>query len=591
MTLWAPAVPVIRQQERHWCGPAALAAALGAFGVKKDQRELSFMTTEDAGTAPEDLASIARFQGFPRTDVRDGLSLADLESELDHGALAIAGVQWPERPWRPGGVCAPGHFVVVMRIQKGRVCFMDPLLGYGWLTRDEFGANWRDNCGGSCREHMAVLVRGEPGTHHLERVAFREKEFARVKVPKQRRRNAGIPPAPPPEGVKTVCCVCGTHIRGHKLARTISHGYCRECANKMLADMGFQQKNPDDELRKAMFDALSRKTDPAAWHRVIVEARRRGLITRALTSSGVELDLQLAGTDPSDEETYGRILTNEPGSTWREWTRAFPEYFVGVNFVPRDGSVNPAVPQCPSCKVPLIAVEGAGGLNCLKCMRWFPEDSGWLTQDQPQCLVCRRRLDRHGRCYKCDVKRAAESSRARKAREKTERAAAREAKKAATAERREMRKRPPVDPGQHTLFNPRRPPSDGAVTDEGRALERELEFDESPDVIQRLIQTRLRRGERHSKILSWLTRWCAKAGVGKRVDRWGLLLEADERALNTSAYLGAAYFWSHEYKHTLREATPAQRREVHAALVRAGLELADTGPYHVAAITHAGLRL
>lgn len=47
----------------------------------------------------------------------------------------------------------------------------------------------------------------------------------------------------------------------------------------------------------------------------------------------------------------------------------------------------------------------------------------------------------------------------------------------------------------------------------------------------------------------------------------------DRGRVATKAYQGRAYFWSHRYKHYLRDATPAQRRRVHDKFLSQGMPL------------------
>ena len=48
--------------------------------------------------------------------------------------------------------------------------------------------------------------------------------------------------------------------------------------------------------------------------------------------------------------------------------------------------------------------------------------------------------------------------------------------------------------------------------------------------------------------------------------------ELDLQFVGTDQYMGVAYFWHHEYKHTLRQATPRQRRITHHKILRAGFQ-------------------
>jgi hypothetical protein len=58
------------------------------------------------------------------------------------------------------------------------------------------------------------------------------------------------------------------------------------------------------------------------------------------------------------------------------------------------------------------------------------------------------------------------------------------------------------------------------------------------------------------------------------------LLKLDKTFRGTDDYMGIAYFWHYEYRHFLRDASYARRRRVHAALLRAGLDVAAASPAH-----------
>lgn len=56
--------------------------------------------------------------------------------------------------------------------------------------------------------------------------------------------------------------------------------------------------------------------------------------------------------------------------------------------------------------------------------------------------------------------------------------------------------------------------------------------------------------------------------------------EADEARIGTPDYQGRAYFWNYAFRHYLRDCSDERRREVHAALLAAGLPLDGTSPAH-----------
>lgn len=56
------------------------------------------------------------------------------------------------------------------------------------------------------------------------------------------------------------------------------------------------------------------------------------------------------------------------------------------------------------------------------------------------------------------------------------------------------------------------------------------------------------------------------------------LHDLDATFVGTPDYMGMAFFWSHDVKFYLREATYEQRRKYHAALLKAGKPLTWSGP-------------
>jgi hypothetical protein len=59
---------------------------------------------------------------------------------------------------------------------------------------------------------------------------------------------------------------------------------------------------------------------------------------------------------------------------------------------------------------------------------------------------------------------------------------------------------------------------------------------------------------------------------------------ADMQLVGTKGYIGVGFYWSMEYKHTLRDASVAQRRKVHQAFLKAGLAVDGASPAHAAIV-------
>ena len=50
------------------------------------------------------------------------------------------------------------------------------------------------------------------------------------------------------------------------------------------------------------------------------------------------------------------------------------------------------------------------------------------------------------------------------------------------------------------------------------------------------------------------------------------VFDLDQKLVGTNAYLGIYYFWGHEYKHYLRDATYCQRRKIHNIALEQGID-------------------
>lgn len=57
----------------------------------------------------------------------------------------------------------------------------------------------------------------------------------------------------------------------------------------------------------------------------------------------------------------------------------------------------------------------------------------------------------------------------------------------------------------------------------------------------------------------------------------GEIYKLDKSFIGTEDYIGIAYFWTHEYKHYLRDATISQRRRIHNKALTLGLDFCEVG--------------
>ncbi|NNE32499.1 MAG: hypothetical protein HKN40_09030 [Winogradskyella sp.] len=51
----------------------------------------------------------------------------------------------------------------------------------------------------------------------------------------------------------------------------------------------------------------------------------------------------------------------------------------------------------------------------------------------------------------------------------------------------------------------------------------------------------------------------------------------DKKFVGTEDYMGVAFFWSHEYKHTLRDVSITQRRTIHHKALKLGIDFTKVG--------------
>lgn len=63
--------------------------------------------------------------------------------------------------------------------------------------------------------------------------------------------------------------------------------------------------------------------------------------------------------------------------------------------------------------------------------------------------------------------------------------------------------------------------------------------------------------------------------------------KADNNFIGTPDYMGLAYYWHHEYKYYLRDASAVHRRRIHHKLIKAGLPLDGMSDAHHAIIMKA----
>jgi len=165
-------VPDVRQSTGYSCGPAALQAVLAYWGIaeREDHLIACLHSTTEQGTHPEDIARGAREFGL-QAELREGLSLDDLEAALKKGITAIVDLQaWRGQEYRPWTeIWDDGHYMVLLGMDRDNLYFEDPsLLGSrGFIPRGEFLDRWHDYEGNPPLDakdrkyvHMAIFIRG-----------------------------------------------------------------------------------------------------------------------------------------------------------------------------------------------------------------------------------------------------------------------------------------------------------------------------------------------------------------------------------------------------------------------------------------------
>jgi hypothetical protein len=166
-------IPDVRQSTGYSCGASALQAVLAYWGTseREDRLMARLHTTPQNGTSPDNIVRVAREYGL-KADIREGLTLEDLETALRRGMTVIADLQaWrdkSDKPWTE--TWDDGHYMTLLKMDANNLYFEDPsLLGArGFIPRSEFLDRWHDYEGEpplDARDrkyvHMAMFIKGE----------------------------------------------------------------------------------------------------------------------------------------------------------------------------------------------------------------------------------------------------------------------------------------------------------------------------------------------------------------------------------------------------------------------------------------------
>jgi ABC-type bacteriocin/lantibiotic exporter with double-glycine peptidase domain len=152
--IWVRGLPEVRQGEDHDCGPAALSAVLGYWGVRASAPDIeaALHVPRGEGVSAGALKAYARARGFDAYVVHGALS--DAVAELQQGRPVIVGMA------KPYGAERLAHYEVVVGIDPSarRVLALDP--AEGWRKDDLAG--FLDEWEPTGRVLLVVLARTSP---------------------------------------------------------------------------------------------------------------------------------------------------------------------------------------------------------------------------------------------------------------------------------------------------------------------------------------------------------------------------------------------------------------------------------------------
>ncbi len=176
------AVPDVRQSTSYSCGAAALQAVLAYWGTseREDRLMSRLRTSPEQGTSPDNILRVAREFGL-EAELREGMTIAELESALEAGRTVIVDIQaWrgrPDKSWEE--TWDDGHYVVLVGRDASNFYFEDPsLLGSrGFIPKAELPGRWHDYEGDPPLDekdrvyrNAAIIIHGRQAAPHLPAV-------------------------------------------------------------------------------------------------------------------------------------------------------------------------------------------------------------------------------------------------------------------------------------------------------------------------------------------------------------------------------------------------------------------------------------
>lgn len=153
-------VPESPQDTNYTCGPAALRAALGAFGIGEEEDTLAELagTSETGGTSVLGLADAAIECGLDAEVIR-GMSIRDLGETLAAGCVVLACIQ--AGPVENG--YESSHWVVPCSLSEAGIECMDPNVegARSMASAEEFLERWHCIDMGREISGLALVLSGD----------------------------------------------------------------------------------------------------------------------------------------------------------------------------------------------------------------------------------------------------------------------------------------------------------------------------------------------------------------------------------------------------------------------------------------------
>jgi uncharacterized protein len=166
-------IPDVYQATDYSCGASALQAVLAYWGISESEDKLikRLNSTPEKGTPPHEIVRVAREFGL-QADLREGLSLDDMETDLQKGSTIIVDLQaWPEKKGQSWSeTWDDGHCMILLGMDGENLYFEDPSLfgSRGFIPRQEFLDRWHDFEGAppltkKSRKyiHSAIFIQGK----------------------------------------------------------------------------------------------------------------------------------------------------------------------------------------------------------------------------------------------------------------------------------------------------------------------------------------------------------------------------------------------------------------------------------------------